>query len=191
MAIFEDLGVQMNRHSTLNSYLTSCSGCSRETSPSAARSTSRADSSAASSTWAAGEASAVPVAGARIIAGLTPCNSIPDEILTDHPKRYRAMIVESGNPAHSVADSQRMREALRSLDTLVVIDVAMTETARLADYVLPAATQYEKAEATFFNFEFPQNYFHVRHAGVRGARWCPAGSRDPRSALRSDGRVHG
>ena len=52
--------------------------------------------------------------------------------------------------------------ALRSLDTLVVIDIAMTETARLADYILPAATQYEKAEATFFNFEFPENYFHVR-----------------------------
>jgi anaerobic selenocysteine-containing dehydrogenase len=38
----------------------------------------------------------------------------------------------------------------------------MTETARLAHYVLPAATQFEKAEATFFNFEFPENYFHLR-----------------------------
>ena len=72
------------------------------------------------------------------------------------------MIVESGNPAHSMPDSQAMREALRSLDTLVVIDVAMTETARLAHYVLPTPTQFEKAEATFFNFEFPHNYFHVR-----------------------------
>ena len=32
----------------------------------------------------------------------------------------------------------RMREALRALDLVVVIDVAMTETARQADYVLPA-----------------------------------------------------
>ena len=31
----------------------------------------------------------------------------------------------------------------------------MTETARLSDYVLPAATQFEKFEATFFNFEYP------------------------------------
>jgi anaerobic selenocysteine-containing dehydrogenase len=44
----------------------------------------------------------------------------------------------------------------------VVIDVFMTETARLADYVLPAPTQYEKWEATFFNFEFPRNVFHLR-----------------------------
>ena len=103
-----------------------------------------------------------PVVDARIVGGLVPCNVIPDEILTDHPKRYRAMIVEAANPAHSLADSKRMREALGALDPLVVIDVAMTETARLADYVLPASTQYEKAEATFFNFEFPENYFHLR-----------------------------
>jgi anaerobic selenocysteine-containing dehydrogenase len=103
-----------------------------------------------------------PVAGARVVAGLVPCNVIAEEILSDHPARYRAMIVESANPAHSLADSQRFREALRTLDTVVVIDVAMTETARLADYVLPSSTQYEKAEATFFNFEFPQNYFHLR-----------------------------
>ena len=67
-----------------------------------------------------------------IVGGLVPCNVIADEILTDHPKRYRAMIVEATNPAHSLADSKRMREALGALDTLVVIDVAMTETARLA-----------------------------------------------------------
>ena len=85
-----------------------------------------------------------PVVGARIISGLVPCNVIADEILTDHPARYRAMLVESGNPAHSLADSSRMREALDALDLVVVIDVAMTETARLADYVLPAPTQYEK-----------------------------------------------
>jgi formate dehydrogenase len=87
---------------------------------------------------------------------------IAEEILTDHPARYRAMIVESANPAHSLADSKAMREALAALDLVVVIDVAMTETARLAHYVLPAATQYEKWEATFFNFEFPRNVFHLR-----------------------------
>ena len=103
-----------------------------------------------------------PVTGERILAGLVPCNVIPDEILTDHPKRFRAMIVESSNPAHSLADSERFSEAFEALDLMVVIDVAMTETARHADYVLPAASQYEKVEATFFNFEFPDNTFHLR-----------------------------
>jgi formate dehydrogenase len=104
-----------------------------------------------------------PVTGARIIGGLVPCNVIPDEILTEHPDRFRAMIVESSNPAHSLADSQRFAEAFDALELVVVIDVAMTETARHAHYVLPAASQYEKAEATFFNLEFPENTFHLRH----------------------------
>ncbi len=103
-----------------------------------------------------------PVAQAPLVGGLVPCNVIAEEILTDHDDRYRAMIVEAANPAHSLADSRRMREALEALDTLVVIDVAMTETAKLADYVLPAASQFEKAEATFFNFEFPKNVFQLR-----------------------------
>ena len=56
---------------------------------------------------------------------LIPCNVIPDEILTDHPDRFRAMIIESGNPVHSLADSPRMREALDALELVVVIDVAI------------------------------------------------------------------
>ena len=103
-----------------------------------------------------------PVTGAPIIAGLIPCNSVTEEILTDHPHRFRAMIIESGNPVHSLAESQRFRDAMASLEITVVIDVAMTETAMAADYVLPVANQYEKAEAAFFNFEFPDNHFHVR-----------------------------
>ena len=75
-------------------------------------------------------------------AGLVPCNVIADEILSDHPDRYRAMLIEAANPVHSLADSTRMREALDSLDTVVVIDIAMTETARHADYILPAASHF-------------------------------------------------
>jgi hypothetical protein len=48
-----------------------------------------------------------PVTGQRIITGLIPATAIPDEILTDHPNRFRAMIVESANPAHSLPDSVR------------------------------------------------------------------------------------
>lgn len=103
-----------------------------------------------------------PVSGARIITGLVPCNVIPDEILTDHPERLRAMIVESANPAHSLADSKRFRQALSALECLVVIDVAMTETARLAHWVLPTSSQYEKWEAAFFTLEFPENAFQLR-----------------------------
>ena len=167
VAVFEDLGVQMSLHSTLVSYLEKLAWAltgnfakpGAQYAASAMAPLGRVRRVEASS---ADDGPRSPVAGARIVSGLVPCNVIPEEILTDHPARYRAMVVESGNPAHSLADSPRMREALASLETLVVIDVAMTETARLADVVLPAPTQFEKWEATFFNFEFPRNAFHLR-----------------------------
>ena len=166
VATFEDLGVQMNLHSTLVSYLhkllvllTGNFG-----KKGAAYRPSAFVPLASGSEGGDGGGRLTPVTGARIIGGLTPCNVIPDEILTDHPKRFRALLVESGNPAHSLADGPRMREAIAALDLVVVIDVAFSETARLAHYVLPVSSQFEKAEATFFNFEFPRNYFHLRKA---------------------------
>jgi anaerobic selenocysteine-containing dehydrogenase len=168
VATFEDLGVQMNRHSTLVSYLhkllvllTGHFG-----KKGAAYRPSAFVPLASGHEGGDAGGRRTPVTGARIIGGLTPCNAIPDEILTDHPKRFRALLVESGNPAHSLADGPRMREAIAALDLVVVIDVAFSETARLAHYVLPVASQFEKAEATFFNFEFPRNYFHLRKALV-------------------------
>lgn len=158
-ASFEDLGVQMNQHSTLVSYLHKLLVV---LTGSIGKQGTHFIPTTLVPLWGGASAHPSPVVGARIVSGLVPCNVIADEILTDHPKRYRAMLVEAANPAHSLADSKHMREALRSLDTLVVIDVAMSETARLADYVLPAATQFEKAEATFFNFDFPENCFHLR-----------------------------
>jgi anaerobic selenocysteine-containing dehydrogenase len=86
-------------------------------------------------------------------------------VLSDHPERLRAVWVDSSNPANTAANTDEVEKALRGLDLLVVVDVAMTETAQLAHYVLPASSQYEKTEFTLFNFEFPKNFFQVR-AGV-------------------------
>jgi anaerobic selenocysteine-containing dehydrogenase len=165
VAVFEDLGVQMNRHSTLNSYLDNLLWLlTGNFNKPGANNPPLPFVSLAGSEYAqrGGRLKTSPVAAAPIIAGLVPCNVLAEEISTDHPARYRAMIVESANPAHSLADSRRMRAALGSLELLVVIDVALSETARLAHYVLPTPTQFEKWEASFFNFEFPANYFQLR-----------------------------
>ncbi|MBU9765205.1 molybdopterin-dependent oxidoreductase [Mycobacterium sp. TNTM28] len=159
-AVFEDLGVQQAPNSTLCSYLDKLLWIL--TGNFAKRGAQHLHSTFAPLFGKSG-VGRTPVTGAPIIAGLVPSNVVPQEIHTDHPDRFRAMIVESSNPAHSVADSAAVRAALAELELLVVIDVAMTETARLADYVLPAASQFEKAEATFFNLEFPHNTFHLRH----------------------------
>jgi formate dehydrogenase major subunit len=56
----------------------------------------------------------------------------------------KAMYVMGENPAMSDPDLQHAREALATLDHLVVQDIFMTETAWLADVVLPATAWPEK-----------------------------------------------
>ncbi|QRN97622.1 molybdopterin-dependent oxidoreductase [Archangium violaceum] len=97
------------------------------------------------------------------ISGLYPPNILPSEIEHEGEDRIRAMFVDSANPALTGANTAAYERALSKLELLVVVDVAMTETARLAHYVLPAATQFEKWECTGFNLEFPDNAFHLRH----------------------------
>jgi anaerobic selenocysteine-containing dehydrogenase len=158
VSVFEDLGIQQAPNSTLCSYLNKLLWIL--TGNFAKKGSQHLHSSFAP--LFSTVSGRTPVTGAPIIAGLVPSNAVPEEILTDHPDRFRAMIVESGNPAHSLADSAACRMAFQTLELLVVVDVAMTETARLAHYVLPAASQFEKPEATFFNFEFPHNGFQLR-----------------------------
>ncbi len=160
VSILEDLGIQQAPHSTLNSYLEKLiflltGNFARPGAMNIHTGIHKLGGDHSRQT-------ATRVTGQRIITGLIPVNAIADEILTDHPDRFRAMFIESSNPAHSAADSPRMREALAALDLVVVIDVAMTETARHAHYVLPAASQFEKWEASFFTFEFPSNAFQLR-----------------------------
>ncbi|ARB27406.1 molybdopterin-dependent oxidoreductase [Pseudomonas tolaasii] len=97
------------------------------------------------------------------IAGILPPNILPDEILLAGERRIRSVFVDSSNPLLTWPDTAAYEKAFASLELLVVVDVAMTETARMAHYVLPAASQFEKCEATGFNLEFPTNFFHLRH----------------------------
>ena len=170
VSVYEDLGMQMSVHSTLGSYvqrliwLLTGNFARKGTNYVPLPLVALTGASKAERRGTADERPKVsPVVGAKIITGLIPCNVMAEEILADHPNRYRAMLIESGNPLHSVADSQAMREAMRQLELLVVIDVALTESAREAHYVLPVASQFEKVEATYFNLEFPRNAFHLRH----------------------------
>jgi formate dehydrogenase alpha subunit len=64
----------------------------------------------------------------------------------------RGMYIMGENPALSFPHLSLVREALASLDFLVVQDMFLTETAKLAKVVLPAASFVEK-EGTFTNFE--------------------------------------
>ncbi|MEM7273133.1 MAG: molybdopterin-dependent oxidoreductase [Actinomycetota bacterium] len=162
VSVYEDLGIEMAPHSTLVSYLQRAVWVLVGSYGKPGAMTAHTSMAPLFSYGAAGNEPTDPVTGGAIISGLIPCNEIADGILSDHPDRTRAMIVESANPVHSLAESDKFRRAMRALDFSVVIDVAMTETAKEADYVLPAASQYEKVETTFFNFGFPENRFCIR-----------------------------
>ena len=58
----------------------------------------------------------------------------------------KAMLVAGGAPIPELANTGRVQEALKRLEFLVVIDQFMTETARHADVVLPAAFFLERDE---------------------------------------------
>ncbi len=57
--------------------------------------------------------------------------------------RVRGMLIDGENTVVSDPDRAHCQHALESLDCLVVIDIFMTETAQLADVVLPAAAWAE------------------------------------------------
>ncbi|MEM0906218.1 MAG: formate dehydrogenase subunit alpha [Pseudomonadota bacterium] len=60
----------------------------------------------------------------------------------------RGMYIMGENPAMSDPDQQHAREALASLDHLVVQDIFLTETAWQADVIFPASAQAEKCGTT-------------------------------------------
>ncbi len=74
--------------------------------------------------------------------------------------RVRALYVMGENPMLSDPDQTHVEAALRSLDFLVVQDIFLTETAALADVVLPAASFAEK-DGTFTNTERRVQLLHA------------------------------
>ena len=77
--------------------------------------------------------------------GLT-VTEIMDKVFTSEndPHKIRGMYIMGENPAMSDPNLNHARSALASLEHLVVQDIFMTETAWLADVVLPASAWPEK-----------------------------------------------
>ncbi len=107
---------------------------------------------------------AADIRGIRAIGGfpMWSPNLIPEEIEVDHPEALRALIVEAANPVLSYSDANAFRAAREKLELLVVIDPAMTETAELADYVLPTPVGYEKWEIAGFPKKQPEIHLQLR-----------------------------
>lgn len=163
-SIHSDLGILMNRHSTVTSYLMVIllAACGRlgirggnvfpgHLMPLGSHSDERDER-----TWRT-TATNFPA-----IMGTFPPNVMPEEIMADGPERLRAVLVSGANPLRSYADTTAYENAFEKLDLSITIDVAMTETAALSHYVLPAKSAYEKWDGSFFTWTYPGVYFQMR-----------------------------
>ena len=164
-----DLGVLMNRHSTATSYLEVIllAICGRigvpggnvipgHLMPIGSHSDERDER-----TWRT-VATDFPA-----IMGTFPPNVMPEEILNDHSERLRAVLVCGSNPLRSYSDTTAYEEAFRRLELLVTVELAMTETAALSHYVLPARSGYESWDSTFFAWTYPEIYFQMRRPVIK------------------------
>jgi anaerobic selenocysteine-containing dehydrogenase len=159
-----DLGVYMNRHSTAASYLhlIMAAICGRfcvpggNVIPGSIMPLGAHTDERDPKTWR------TVTTGFPALMGVFPPNVMPEEILSDNPDRLRAVLCCQSNPLRSYADTAAYEEAFSKLDLLVTCELAMTETARLSHYVLPALSGYESWDGTFFTWTFPEIYFQMR-----------------------------
>ncbi len=106
------------------------------------------------------------------IMGVYPPAALPEEVLADHPDRLRAMIVSGSNPLRSYPDTSQYEKAFAALDLSVTIEIVMSETARLSDYVLPARSAYESWDGGFFAWTWPEIFFQMRRPVVEPEGEC-------------------
>ncbi len=142
-SIVDDLGILMNRHSALVSYLIVVvqALCGRIGVPGGNylhKMGLPLDS--IDPVWR------TPLTDIPAINDLFPPNVLQEEIMYDHPDRVRALFCFASNPLRSYADTTAYEKAFQKLDLLVVADIAMSETAVLADYILPCRTTFESWE---------------------------------------------
>ena len=78
--------------------------------------------------------------------GINAQSSAVDAILNEKPYPLKMLVVQSGNPAVTMADSNRAVRAFKRLEFMVVLDLFMTKTAKMADVVLPACSSFEKTQ---------------------------------------------
>ena len=174
-SVHTDLGIYMGRHSTLNSYFVHLLGAvcgifgvrGGNVIPGMVMPMGFHADERNPNTWRTLATDLPPAA-----AGSFPPGAMPEEILSSNPQRLRAVLVSACNPLRAYPDTTAYEKAFAKLDLLVVNDIVMSETARLAHYVLPCRTFYEAWDATFFPWTYPGVYFQIRRPIVDPPDQC-------------------
>lgn len=82
----------------------------------------------------------------------TPGLTLPEMISASNSGSMKAMYIMGENPVYNLPDGNHIKSSLESLEFLVVQDIFMTETAEIADVVLPSMSWAEK-DGTYTNLE--------------------------------------
>lgn len=72
-----------------------------------------------------------------------------EEILRNKELPVEVLFITRSNPLTQVPDSNRVRQAFESVPAIVVVDQYMTDSAEIADYVLPCTTVFEEEDIYF------------------------------------------
>lgn len=72
-----------------------------------------------------------------------------EEVLSAIDPEIKMIVVTCGNPLTQVPDSSIVEKAFSSVSKLVVIEQFMTDTAVLADYILPTTTSFEEEDVYY------------------------------------------
>lgn len=164
-----DLGIYMGRHSAMNSYLMNILGTicgifcvpGGNVIPGMVMPMGSHADERNPKVWRTRFTDMPPVA-----VGTFPPSVMPEEIMSDHPERLRAVYVSACNPLRSYPDTAAYEKAFAKLDLLVVNDIVLSETARYAHYLLPCRTSYESWDTAFFSLTFPEVYLQLRRPVV-------------------------
>ncbi|MBK8726709.1 MAG: molybdopterin-dependent oxidoreductase [Holophagaceae bacterium] len=106
--------------------------------------------------------------------GELPVAVLAEEMLTPGSGQVKAFIVLAGNPVLSTPNGTQLEQALGSLEFMVALDLAINETTRFADVILPSTTALERD-----HYDLIFNVLAVRNV----ARYSPATLPKPEGAL--------
>lgn len=162
--IHQDLGIYMNRNSTINAYmlhiLRAITGrfCVEggQILPAFLFPMGSDSDERNPKTWRTVKTNMFPILGSF------PPAVFPEEVLNDSPDRIRALIVSGCNPLRSYPDTQAYEKAFAGLELSVCLEIVYNETARLSDYVLPCLSYPESYDTVCFNYSYPDFYFQMR-----------------------------
>ena len=82
--------------------------------------------------------------------------SVLDAAIDSNPYPLKGWVITRSNPMQTMADRTKVEKVLKDMELVVVCDVYISETASMADIVLPESTYLEREEAIFdYSSKFP------------------------------------